>query len=212
MKQQWDTFWTAQENRQIKSVSWSKRRIINVLEKYVRNGMPVMDAGCGTGFFSSYFLSKKCSVYSLDYSQKALEITMSMTEGKSEAYINKDLLDENLPTEYSQAFDIIFSDGLFEHFPAEEQQRILRAFMVMKARQGVIITFVPNRYSFWTVVRPLLMPGIKEKPFTLKSLTPMIEQSGQSIIETGGINVLPTKYSPEYFGANFGMLVYAVSR
>ena len=108
--------------------------------------------------------------------------------------------------------DIIFTDGLFEHFSKEKQEKILKTFITMKKRDGLIITFLPNKYSFWTIIRPIFMPGIEEVPFTLKKLTYFVEELGQKVIEKGGLNVLPVKYSLEFLGKRVGMLVYTVSK
>ena len=213
MRREWNDFWSAkQKDDQFKKPSWSKKRIMGILDRYVNKDMTVLDAGCGSGFFSNYFISKGCKVYSLDYSEKALEIARKITQNKSFEYLNRDLLDESLGLEFKNTFDLIFTDGLFEHFSQEEQEKIMKTFITIKKKKGLIITFVPNRYSFWTIIRPIFMHGIKEAPFTLKELTPFIERFKQKIIEKGGINVLPVKYSPEFFGERVGMLVYVVSR
>jgi SAM-dependent methyltransferase len=151
-------------------------------------------------------------VYSLDSSEKALEIARKITQNKSFEYLDRDLLDESLGFEFKNTFDLIFTDGLFEHFSKEEQEKIMKVFIIMKKKDGLIVTFVPNRYSFWTIIRPIFMHGIKEKPFTLKKLTSFVEGLGQKVIEKDGINVLPVKYSPEFLGDMIGMLVYTVSK
>jgi SAM-dependent methyltransferase len=174
--------------------------------------MTVLDAGCGSGFFSNYFISRGCKVYSLDYSDKALEITRKITQNKSFEYLNRDLLDESIGLEFKNTFDLIFTDGLFEHFSKEKQEKIIDRFIIMKKKDGLIVTFVPNRYSFWTIIRPIFMHGIKEKPFRLELLISFIQRLGQKIIERGGINVLPVKYSPEFLGKWIGMLVYVISK
>lgn len=212
MQKEWNKFWSGKQNSQIKNPSWSKRRIMNILDKYIDKDMTILDAGCGSGFFSNYFISKGCKVYSLDYSEKALEIARKVTQSKAFEYLKRDLLDEDLAHEFENTFDLIFTDGLFEHFSKEEQEKILKAFITMKKKDGLIVTFVPNRYSFWTFIRPIFMHGIKEKPFTLRELTSFIEGLEQKVIEKGGINVLPVKYSPEFLGEGIGMLVYVVSR
>ena len=214
MQKEWNDFWSVKQGGQFQfnKPSWSKRRIINILDKYVDKDMTILDAGCGSGFFSNYFISKGCKVYSLDYSEKALDIARKITQNKAFEYLNRDLLDESLGFEFKNTFDLIFTDGLFEHFSQEEQEKILKAFITMKKKKGLIITFVPNRYSFWAVIRPIFMHGIKEKPFTLGELTSFIEELGQKVIEKGGINVLPVKYSPEFLGDRIGMLVYTVSK
>ena len=212
MRREWNDFWSGRPDKQLTKPSWSKRRMMKILDKYIDKYMTVLDAGCGSGFFSNFFISRGCKVYSLDYSEKALEIARKITQNKSFKYLNRDLLDESLGLEFKNTFDLIFTDGLFEHFSQEEQERIMKTFMAMKKKEGLIVTFVPNRYSFWTIVRPMFMHGIKEKPFTLRALTSFIEGLGQKVIEKGGINVLPVKHSPEFLGERIGMLVYTVSR
>ncbi len=214
MQKEWNDFWSVRQNSQFKKVSCSKRRIMKILDKYIDQNMTVLDAGCGSGFFSNYFISNGCEVYSLDYSDKALEIAREITQNKSFKYLTRDLLDESLGFEFKNTFDLIFTDGLLEHFSKEEQEKIMKIFTMTKKKEGLIITFVPNRYSFWTIIRPIFMPGIKEMPFTLKGLTSFIEKEkfGQKIIVSGGVNVLPVKYSPEFLGKRVGMLVYTVSR
>lgn len=212
MRKEWEIFWNAKQNSQFTKISWSKIRIMRILDKYVIKGMTALDAGSGSGFFSNYFVSKGCKAYSLDYSKKALEITKRITRDKSFKYLNRDLLDVNLGSEFKNMFDLIFTDGLFEHFASKKREQIMGNFLAMKRREGIIITFVPNKYSFWRLIKPIFMGRIEEKPFTLKELTLLVRNTGQKIIENSGINVLPIKYSPEILGKDIGMLIYTVSK
>jgi 2-polyprenyl-3-methyl-5-hydroxy-6-metoxy-1,4-benzoquinol methylase len=212
MEKEWNNFWKDQQSNKLTKPSLSKIRMMRILDKYVVKNMTVLDAGCGSGFFSNYFISKGCKVYSLDYSEKALEITKKITQNKACEYLRRDLQDESLCLEFNNTFDLIFTDGLFEHFPQLEQENILKMFMKLKNKTGLIVTFVPNRYSFWTIIRPIFMWGIEEVPFTLKELISLVEGVGQKIINNGGINVLPIKYSPEFLGKKVGMLVYTISK
>jgi|GEM_PF-176975 len=207
----WDNFWRKESGGRFTRISWSKRRIIKILDRYVKEGMTVLDAGCGSGFFSNYFISKNCDTYSLDTSKEALAITKVETQNRSAEYLNKDLLDENLDAEYFKKFDLIFSDGLFEHYSLTGQVRIFENFNRMKKMNGNIITFVPGKYSLWTLLRPFYMPNISENPFTMSRLKNLHKKNSCKIVENGGINVLPVKYSPEsVLGRRFGMLLFCV--
>lgn len=212
MENEWNNFWGDRQNKKFTKPSLSKIRMMRILDKYVDKNMTVLDAGCGSGFFSNYFISKGCKVYSLDYSEKALEITKKITHNKACEYLRRDLQDESLCLEFNNTFDLIFTDGLFEHLPQLEQEKILKTFITLKNKTGLIVTFVPNRYSFWTIIRPIFMWGIEEVPFTLKELKSLVERLGQKVIENGGLNVLPIKYSPEFLGKKVGMLVYTISK
>ena len=205
---EWDNFWKRYYPE--KSSSWSKRRIINILSNYIKPGMNVLDAGCGTGFFSSYFISIGCNVYSMDYSDRALFIAKDITGNKARAYIKGDILDEPALKSIGVKFDIIFSDGLLEHYSKEDQDRIIGNMKTIKKEQGYIVNFAPNRFSLWSMVRPFVM-NIKERPFTMRDFLDLHKRNNLRIIDYGGINVLPFRLSPEEsLGRYFGMLFYCV--
>jgi SAM-dependent methyltransferase len=94
----WDSFWAA-SGTAFQKECWSKKRITAILDKYVFSGAVTFDAGCGSGFFSAYFLSKGCVVDSLDSSENALAMTRNNTSGRCRAYIKADLLGPGAFTE-----------------------------------------------------------------------------------------------------------------
>lgn len=209
-KEHWDRFWSAKGTRRFTQKSWSKVRIMEVLDGVVREGMEVLDAGCGSGFFSAYFLNKGCRVWALDHSEASLEIARENTQGRCAAYLREDLFQDDWANAFQGKFDLIFSDGLFEHFPEEDQRRLMVRFRALKKENGIVATFVPNRYSWWEVVRPLVMPEIREVPFTPSCLKKL--HAGMQILKTGGLNVLPFRLSPEKsLGPRFGMLLYVLA-
>ncbi len=208
----WDNFWKKNPTDKQKSISWSKRRILCVIEPYTEKGKRILDAGCGSGFFSKYFLDQGLQVVSLDYSDQALELTRRMTEGAVRV-IKHDLLSQDVSKTVGEKFDIIFSDGLLEHFAFQEQCQMLKNFSSLLKDKGILLTFVPNRWSPWELMRPFFMPGIGETPFMLKNLVHLLSRNGFSILQAGGINVLPFSFSPDQIlGSSFGMLLYAIAR
>lgn len=210
-EQNWNSFWEVKSASQLKKVSQSKRRMMALLDKYIRPGMKVLDAGCGSGFFSQYFLEKGCETYVLDYSADALALARELTQGKAAAYLNENLLDPEFGKRHAGRYDLIFSDGLFEHFIQKDQCRIMDNFIASKSEQGVIATFTPNLLTWWTPVRPFLMPGIEETPFTIETLKNL--HGELEVLESGGINVVPLPFSPDrLLGSKFGMLVYCFAR
>jgi len=209
----WDSYWKAKQGGRFTKISWSKKRILKILNKYLEKYMTVLDAGCGSGFFSSFFVENSYNTYVLDYSEKAIQLAKEVTDNKAKEYICEDLLNNEFAQKYFSKMNAVFSDGLLEHFPFDSQIKILNNLNQVLRPQGLIFTFVPNRYSLWRFIRPFLMPGISEKPFSLKELIAKHKKAGFEILECGGINLLPIAFSPDrILGKWFGMLVYVVAR
>jgi len=210
-KSDWNGFWSRSRGGRFTRESWSKRRILAVLAPHLEPGARVLDAGCGSGFFSARFLERGLRVTAMDISGEALDLAREATGGRAEAYWTEDLLHEGFAARHGECFDLVFSDGLLEHFEVGEQKRMVRNMAGVLVPGGVVATFVPNKWSLWECVRPLFMPGIHETPFTVGALCGV--HSDLSIVETGGVNVLPFRLSPErLLAGRFGMLLYLIGR
>ena len=75
----WDHFWQKDKAKEASDVSWSKRRILKVIAPYVDPGKKALDAGCGSGFFSKYFIENGMATTAVDFSQGALDSTRQKT-------------------------------------------------------------------------------------------------------------------------------------
>ncbi len=207
----WDDFWGREQTTRVGRISYSKQRIVSLLKPYFKDGEAALDAGCGSGFFSAVFCDYGMKTVSADYSQQALDLASHNTDGRSEI-LQVDFLQQDLSKRCSGKFDLIFSDGLFEHFSEEDKNRILKNFVLVLSDDGVLVTVVPNRWSPWQLIRPFVMPGISENPFVLSDLVRLHERNGLTVFESGGLNVLPFRFSPEFLAPAVGMLLYVVAR
>lgn len=210
-KSDWDGFWDHAGGGRFTRVSWSKRRMERLLAPHLAPGSRVLDAGCGSGYFSARFLDLGCRVSTLDASPEALEIARLATRGRSEEYLQEDLLDASFAGRHRERFDLVFTDGLFEHFTPPEQKTIMDNLAASLRPGGVMATFVPNLLSWWTLIRPFFMRGIYEKPFRASALRSL--HGDLATIGEGGLSVLPFRLSPErLLAARFGMLLYHLAR
>ncbi|MBF0569682.1 MAG: class I SAM-dependent methyltransferase [Candidatus Omnitrophica bacterium] len=208
----WNSFWKNQATGNPTAISWSKRRMLKLLSLYTKPGMTALDAGCGSGFFSRFFCNQDLHTIALDYAPSALEMARTATNGRAEL-LQIDLIKDDLGQRLGARADIIFSDGLLEHFTDENQSAILQNLKKALKDTGLIVTFVPNRWSPWELIRPFYMPGIEERPFTLGGLNRLHERQGLKIIASGGVNTLPFRVSPEGpVAALFGMLLYVIAQ
>ncbi len=185
---------------------------MRVLDPLTVSGRRALDAGCGSGFFSRFFCDRGMRTAAVDFADQSLAMTRHMTDGRADL-LQADLLKEELSKKTAGRFDLIFSDGLFEHFVAQDQDRILRNFVSVLGENGVIATFVPNRWSPWEIIRPFYMPGIDERPFTLSALRRLHERNGLRAVREGGLNTFPLRLSPDKMaGRLFGMILYVVAQ
>ncbi len=210
--QDWTNFWNNSRPEKITTASWSKKRIISVIDPYLEKGKRILDAGCGSGFFSKYFCDRGMVVTALDFSDGALVMAKNMTQGRAKI-VKADLTSEKIVESLGEKFDVVFSDGLLEHFSDITQDTIMKNFSLLLNRTGTLITFVPNRFSPWEIIRPLFMPGIDETPFILSGLVRVNTRNDFEVLKTGGVNAFPFAFSPDkIIGRAFGMLLYTISR
>ena len=208
----WDRFWGEESSRAFTQSSWSKRRMIALMRPWVAAGKSALDAGCGSGFFAKHFCDEGMRATALDYSDGALRIAAQQTGGRA-TILKKDLVNEDLSQSCPEKFDLIFSDGLLEHFPGEEQDKIVRNLIRVLTPDGQLITFVPNRWSPWELIRPFFMPGIEETPFIMSELLDLNRRNGLRVTTQGGLNTFPFALSPDVMlGSSFGMLLYTVAQ
>lgn len=208
----WNNYWSLDQTQKFTRISWSKKRIMRIIRPYVFADSLAMDAGCGSGFFSKYFCDHGMDVTALDYSEEALQIAKKMTEGNADL-IQMDLVKDKALAKTDERYDLIFTDGLLEHFSSTDQDAIVNNLKSLLSDNGVLITFVPNRWSPWELIRPFFMPGIEEDPFTMKRLLDVNARNGLDVLAQGGINTVPFAFSPDsLFGSQFGMLLYTIAK
>ncbi len=208
----WNNYWSLEQTQKFTKVSWSKKRIMRMLQPYVGPNKHALDAGCGSGFFSQFFCEHGMATTALDYSQAALDIAQEKTGGRARL-VKANLVEDKLSRLTKEKFDLIFSDGLLEHFSPVDQDKIITNLSSVLSPEGVLVTFVPNRWSPWELIRPFFMPGIEEDPFVLSQLIDLNERNGLKPLTSGGLNTVPFAFSPDgLFGSMWGMLLYTISK
>lgn len=207
----WNHFWGLSQSQRFSKLSWSKRRILDILKPLCQSGYFALDAGCGSGFFAKFFCDQQMITTALDYSENALQMAREVTRSAAKL-IAADMVNDTLSDRLVDRFDVIFTDGLFEHFSISDQNKIMRNLFSVLKPDGFIVTLVPNRWSPWELIRPFFMPGIEEKPFILQGLINLNSRNNLAVVQAGGLNVLPYRFSPEFLGPIFGMLLFTVAK
>lgn len=159
------------------------------LLRYIRPGHTVLEAGCGWAI-SSFALAAEggVSVTALDISEKLItDLRYLQTElgGTYAAHLTLMTGDIFHLREIRRTFDVVYSDGTYEHFLDEEDRRkILEEVRSVLPVKGIFIVAVPNlRNPFFGSVVDAKMPAMYT--FTITSLAAELERGGLRVLETG---------------------------
>lgn len=139
-----------------------------------QDSQPILDFGCGTGWFSMTICEKYKNIYAMDYTQKLIEYIKNESNGKINGMLNSEL------NKYKNFFELIFSFDVFEHLSDPIDQAIL-LYDSLKDN-GTCIISVPNfsSYFFRIDISNHLYFGYPAhlNYFTPKSIEYMMRQAG----------------------------------
>jgi len=209
----WDDVW----RRVSPGRSWAKCRIIDVLTglEWERAG-DVMDLGCGSGVLAAMVgeAFPDSRLWLLDSSEEAIGLARgNVAPERGARFVHtsfNDIGSGSAPEldKMKGRFSLVYTDGLLEHFPRAEQGHILTICRSLLTDGGLQVHVVPNRYHPWQLVRPFVIRGIPETPFTRHERLAVAAAADLSdeLVEHGGISVLPVGHSPEMLGEYVGML------
>jgi ubiquinone/menaquinone biosynthesis C-methylase UbiE len=123
-----------------------RRRIETVFDQFLANvnlqDLLLLDAGCGTGFFSAQALKRGAKVFSLDIGINLLKETRK--KGLS-LLVAADV--EKMPFA-SNTFDIVISSECIEH--TTSPQAAVKDMIRILRPGGTIIITCPNHFWYWS--------------------------------------------------------------
>lgn len=121
----------------------NKKKLINLIKKYSKR-KKIMEAGSGTGIISTYMASLGYDVTEVDIDDKILNLAKDISKKyikKGEPrFVKKDLLELDFK---SKEFDVIFSNGVLEHFSDEDIKKILKNEL---EQSSFVIVGVPTTF------------------------------------------------------------------
>ena len=131
-----------------------RKPLIERMLKYIagRSGLKVLEVGCGTAI-DSYSLASSVpgiSICAMDYSQESLSLAKKI--GAHFPSGIKLLLSDALSVAFKdEVFDIVFSQGLIEHF--SDPTAIIREQMRVLKKDGLLIIDVPQKHNPYTLFK-----------------------------------------------------------
>ena len=154
-KHNWETFW--QRKNKVDEVYSNTDRVLRNLNQIMDlKGKKILEIGAGTGRDSLNFVTYGAQVYQLDYAMNALKLMKEVVDesGLTVGLIGGDAF--MLPFE-AGTFDVVFHQGLLEHFREPMATNLLIENARVVKPGGILLIDVPQRYHPYTIMKHILI-------------------------------------------------------
>lgn len=154
-REHWETFWD--EKQDVQEVYSNADRIVrNLLAVTDLRGKRILEIGAGTGRDSFPLVERGAVVYQLDYAENSLRILKRIAAGAGYDVIILGGDTFCLPFR-DGSFDVVFHQGLLEHFRKPQAEALLRENIRVIKSGGYLLVDVPQRYHLYTLAKHLLI-------------------------------------------------------
>ena len=122
-------------------------RIKNDLKNIIKEGMKVLDLGCGTGITTRYIAELGAKVTGVDLSPKLIEFAKENSDHENIEYLIHDITDFNLGR---KTFDAICLIDIMEHIPIKKISKLIKNIKKYSHRNTIIYLNIPDaRLQSW---------------------------------------------------------------
>jgi len=164
----------------------------------------VLDGGCGSGVACALLAQKGGTATGVDITRSALRLAKAIS-GEYKTYVNLALGNlTDLPFQ-NRTFDVVFSLGVFEHFPPQTQEEVFKEFARVSKHR--ILLVVPNKSSpiykamaesEFKLVPPALVYPEEHRQFPV-DFSHFSGHSGISMSESSAFHIVPPKVIPRKY-------------
>jgi ubiquinone/menaquinone biosynthesis C-methylase UbiE len=183
----WNSFWS--KKKDLDKVYPSSPSVLKaILGMGPVKGLKILEVGAGTGRDSLMLARAGATVFILDYSEESLKIGAELA---LEAPGNLHLVQGNAFNSPfpSETFDIVFHQGLAEHF--KDPLPLLKENARLLKKGGFCLCDVPQTFHIYTVIKHILIAFDKwfagwETEFTMPQLKKLMKSAGLEIAHSYG--------------------------
>jgi ubiquinone/menaquinone biosynthesis C-methylase UbiE len=192
----WERFWKS-KNQVEEVYSNSDRVLRNVIGLIDLQGKKVLEIGAGTGRDSLNMVNYGAEIYLLDYAEHSLRIIKAVVNGKLNVHIlGGDAFSLPFP---DGTFDIVFHQGLLEHFRKPDAERMLKENTRVVKKGGLLLVDVPQRWHIYTVIKHFLIAlnawfAGWERSFSVGELRREMKKQGLTIVHSYGEWMYPSLF------------------
>ncbi len=194
-RENWETFWD--EKQETEEVYSNAGRVLRHLSRLTSlEGKKVLEIGAGTGRDSFPLVEHGATVYQLDYAENSLRILKRLAD-ESKYAVNIVGGDTFCLPFRDGTFDIIFHQGLLEHFRKPVAEQLLRENMRALKQGGLLLVDVPQRWHSYTIVKHTLIAVDKwfagwERSFSVGELKRLLKSLGLTPVYAYGEWMYPS--------------------
>jgi len=195
-REHWETLWQ-EKKKDVQQVYSNEGRILRqLLHVCDLRGKSVLEVGAGTGRDSFPLIEHGAKVVQLDYSVHSLQILKGLSE---ELHVQTNIVGGDtfgLPFR-DETFDVVFHQGLLEHFRQPQASALLKENIRVLKSGGILLVDVPQRYHLYTLAKHLLMAldkwfGGWERSFSIGELKSRMEALGLTPVHAYGEWMVPS--------------------
>jgi len=183
----WNEFWN--KKKDLSKVYPSSPSVLKaILSMGSVQGLKILEVGAGTGRDSLELAKAGAQVFILDYSEESLKITAELAVQAPENLhlVQGDAFNSPFP---SETFDIVFHQGLAEHF--KDPLPLLKENARLLKKGGFCLCDVPQTFHLYTVIKHILIAFNKwfagwETQFTMGQLKRLMKKANLEIAHSYG--------------------------
>ena len=150
---------------------WHHPYAYRAFAKYIPPGSRVLEVGFGSGRMITRLAGELgCECFGVDVDKGAFDALSFFSKyhgARVEAVLGSGF---SLPFR-DNSFDVVYSEGVIEHFPEEESEEMVREHVRVCREGGVVIVSVPNRLAIFHSLTKMLL-GEKFMFYPERSLSP----------------------------------------
>lgn len=141
-------------------------------------GKSILELGGGSGYLCGLICRKYgCTGTVIDDNRTAYNVFKRVVKNKNVNYVLSDMFD------YRGKHDLVFSDGLIEHFHPQKRKKLIWLHKKLAKNNGFIMFFVPKK-SWWVERFMSIRDGYEEK-MSMEQLISETSLPGTELVSTG---------------------------
>jgi SAM-dependent methyltransferase len=181
LQQDWDVIWE-RKNKMSQTVNFGRnfynKFFSRLLLKNLEKDALMLEIGCGTGSIAATINYNLKYYIGVDNSSAALSICKNINTKNKNFFVCGDAF--SLPFK-DESFDLVWSQGLIEHFDNPEE--IVNEHLRVCKKGGTVLISAPYKYSYfivwWWLTRPRLLrflwPWTEQEFYTNKKYNTLMK-------------------------------------